>query len=126
MGGKLAASLKGGEVLALFGDLGAGKTTFVKGVARSLGVEKNIKSPTFNIMKIYSVNNNKIKYLVHIDAYRLATLADSESIGLEEIISNKENVVLIEWPENVWPVIETQARSIKFLFIDDDTRQITY
>jgi tRNA threonylcarbamoyladenosine biosynthesis protein TsaE len=126
LGAKLAADLKGGKVFALFGDLGAGKTTFVKGLAKSLGIQKTIKSPTFNIMKIYPTDHNEIKYLVHIDAYRLTSLADADSIGLSEVIDNKENVVLIEWPENVWPIIKNKSKSIKFLFIDKNSRQISY
>lgn len=125
-GGKIAAGLKGGEILALFGDLGAGKTTFAKGLANYLGVKKTIKSPTFNIVKTYPILHNKIKCLIHIDAYRLNSSADAESIGLAEMISNQENVILIEWPENVWPVIEHKAQSLKFLFVDDNSRQINY
>ncbi len=77
-------------------------------------------------MKIYPTDHNEIKYLVHIDAYRLTSLADADSIGLSEVIDNKENVVLIEWPENVWPIIKNKSKSIKFLFIDKNSRQISY
>lgn len=126
MGGQFASGLVGGDLLALFGDLGSGKTTFVKGLAHSLGVEKNIKSPTYNIVKIYPINHSRIKNLVHIDAYRLNSSADTESIGLDEIIRNKENVTFIEWPENVWLAIETEAKQIKFVYINENSRQISY
>jgi tRNA threonylcarbamoyl adenosine modification protein YjeE len=91
---KLASGLKGGEVFALFGDLGAGKTTFAKGVGKFLGLEKVIKSPTFNIVKIYPIIHEKIKYLVHIDAYRLSSLADAESTLLAETIGGRVEYVL--------------------------------
>lgn len=67
----LAQQLKSGDILCLYGELGAGKTTLVKGIAAGLGIEKTITSPTFTLMNIYSTKNNQITQLVHIDTYRL-------------------------------------------------------
>lgn len=125
-GAKVASELVGGEVFALSGDLGAGKTTFSKGFARALGVEKQVTSPTFNIMKIYPIKNKKIRKLVHVDAYRLESVEDANSIGLDEIISDPTSVTIVEWPERIWGLIKNRAISIKFTFVSETNRKIDY
>lgn len=91
-------------VVGLSGHLGAGKTAFVKAVARELGIEEIVTSPTFVIMKIYEIEraraNATFKRLVHIDAYRLERREELEVLMFEEIIADKNNLVMIEWPEN--------------------------
>lgn len=125
-GQELATTLKGGEILALFGDLGSGKTTFTKGLALGLGIKKTITSPTFNIMKVYPVDKVGIKKLIHIDAYRLSNDLDVESIGLPEMIGDKDYLIIIEWPQNIWSSISGRARKIEFNFVDEFTREINY
>ena len=100
---ELAASLKGGEVLGLVGELGAGKTTLVQFLARELGVKEKVLSPTFVLMKIYSIKNSKspIKNIVHVDAYRLNNSAELKNIGLPEYFNKKDTVVIIEWADKV-------------------------
>lgn len=124
LGRNFAQKLKGGEVLALFGDLGAGKTTFAKGIATGLGISKTITSPTFNIMKVYPINNKAIKQLVHIDAYRLASSLDAEEIGLVELMADPSNIFIVEWPENIWDLLKERASIINFKFMDDSKREI--
>lgn len=87
---KLAYLLKGGDIVLLNGDLGAGKTTFVKGIAKALNVKEVVTSPTFTLLKTYKSNRYEI---VHIDAYRL------ENSSFEEMDDylNDENVLFIEW-----------------------------
>jgi tRNA threonylcarbamoyladenosine biosynthesis protein TsaE len=99
---KYAKTLKGGEVIGLIGDLGAGKTVFAKGLAAGLGIKGNVNSPTFVIMKVYEIKNktSKIKKLVHIDAYRMKSSAEAAGIGLEDYI-HRNNVIVIEWPQNI-------------------------
>ena len=81
-----AGKLKGGEIIGLIGELGAGKTVFAKGLAAGLGIKEIITSPTFVLMKIYPVTNKKnIKQLVHVDAYRVARGEELTGIGLEGI-----------------------------------------
>ena len=87
---KLALKLKGGDIIFLNGDLGAGKTTFVKGVAKALGIKQNVTSPTFTLLKTYEAKDFT---LVHVDAYRLEGSSFEE---LEEYLSN-DNVIFIEW-----------------------------
>jgi tRNA threonylcarbamoyladenosine biosynthesis protein TsaE len=97
-------------VVGLSGHLGAGKTAFVKCIAKALGVNEAVTSPTFVIMKIYDIDPNDIllkeasfpwKHLVHIDAYRLEQPEELEALRFEDIVADKNDLVLIEWPENV-------------------------
>lgn len=92
---------KGGSVVGLSGHLGAGKTVFVKAVARGLGIEEEITSPTFVIMKIYETQHPKWKRLVHIDAYRLEKREELEVLNWEQLVSDPNNLIMVEWPENV-------------------------
>lgn len=98
LGEGIAKGLKGGEVIGLEGELGAGKTVLVRGLARGLGIKKPITSPTFNIMKVYPVKKHRtIKKFVHIDAYRLESWEDLFYIGIDDYLNKKETVVVIEW-----------------------------
>lgn len=111
-------------VVALQGDLGAGKTAFAQEVGKILGVAENMHSPTFVIEKIYEIDWNGFKNLIHIDAYRLEKDSELLHLGWEEITKEPENLILIEWPENVAGIIPTDAKRISFKFIDDKTREI--
>lgn len=117
-----------GTVVALNGDLGSGKTAFVQAVGEILDIKENMHSPTFVIMKIYQIQNSKLKFrnLVHIDAYRLEREEELLHLGWEEIISEPENLIFIEWPENVPGIIPESARKIFFKFVDENTREISY
>ena len=98
----LSKVLDGGEVILLFGDLGAGKTLFLQGLAQGLGVKDVVNSPTFNILKIYTIKNKKnIKKFCHIDAYRLSSGKDLETLGIKEIWEDKKIVTAIEWAEKI-------------------------
>jgi tRNA threonylcarbamoyladenosine biosynthesis protein TsaE len=103
IGKDLASKLNGGEVITLEGDLGAGKTTFVKGLAEGLGVKKEITSPTFTLMNVYklSADNSKLTALVHIDTYRLKNEQELLNIGVEDYLGTPETITVIEWPEKV-------------------------
>lgn len=122
---KIAAETKPGDILALFGDLGSGKTTFAKGFAKALGVEKTITSPTFVILKKYSVNGEKIKQLFHLDCYRLHGPEDAEAIGLNEYLKDNSAVFLIEWPEKIWPLVDKKSKKITFTYINENERKIS-
>ena len=113
-------------VVALQGDLGAGKTAFAQEVGKILGVVENMHSPTFVIEKIYQIDFKNFKRLIHIDAYRLEKDSELLHLGWEEIIKEPENLVLIEWPENVAGIIPADAKRIYFKFIDETTREINY
>jgi len=113
-------------VVALQGDLGAGKTAFAQEVGKILGVAENMHSPTFVIEKIYQIDFKHFKRLIHIDAYRLEKESELLHLGWEEIIKEPENLVLIEWPENVPGIIPADAKRISFKFIDETTREISF
>ena len=123
---KLAQKLHGGEVIALRGELGAGKTTFAQGLANSLGVTRRVNSPTFTIMRTYRIRNqeSKIINLYHVDLYRIDSKMDLEGLGLEEILGRKDAVVVIEWPEKMYGLIPQNSIDIAFEYINDSTRKI--
>jgi len=94
-------------VVGLYGDLGAGKTTFTQSVAKAVGVEDHVVSPTFVIEKIYELPQPQtgFTHLIHIDAYRLEKSDELLHLGFQEITSDPNNLILIEWPERVADVM---------------------
>lgn len=121
---KLAKQASRGEIFALFGDLGSGKTTFSKYFGKSLGVKEEITSPTFVILKRYKTKKNRIKSLIHIDCYRLQDEKDLESTGFTEYLSDPNAVFLVEWPEKIWSSVKKRAKKIKFTFVSENERKI--
>ncbi len=121
----IGQKLKTKTIFALEGDLGAGKTTFTKGLARGLGVKKTVTSPTFVLMKVYPVRQNKyIKELCHIDAYRLKSTIDLEAIGALEYFQKPGTVTVIEWSEKIKKLLPKRIKAIKFKHQEEDKRQI--
>lgn len=114
------------KVVALTGNLGSGKTAFSQAVGTTLGVIENVQSPTFVIEKIYPIDYHGFKHLIHIDAYRLDHSKELLHLGWQKIISEKENLILIEWPERVADIIPKGVQNIYFKFIDESTREIEY
>jgi len=110
-------------IFALHGDLGSGKTTFGQFFGETLGV-RDMNSPTFVIEKIYPTDYRGFKHLIHIDAYRLEKHTELLHLGWEEICKEKENLILIEWPERVSEIIPQEAVRINFKFVDENTREI--
>lgn len=124
---EFASTLKGGDVVFLEGDLGAGKTTFVQGVLESLGYTEPVRSPTFSIMNMYTITNHEtIKQVIHLDFYRFETPEEIRSLGLEEMVEDKKNVFLIEWPEKGIEAASQirYTKRIQFRVTDDQTRKI--
>ncbi|OQA36681.1 MAG: tRNA threonylcarbamoyladenosine biosynthesis protein TsaE [Parcubacteria group bacterium ADurb.Bin326] len=121
---KFAGKLKGGEVLCLVGDLGAGKTAFTKGLAAGLGVKNTVTSPTFVLMKNYKVSGKGIKHLAHIDAYRLEGGAQLLGIGAEDYFGDAECVTVIEWADRVKDIWPKDAIKIEFKIGKGDKREI--
>ncbi len=115
----------GATVVALSGDLGAGKTTFTQRLAQEFGVEDQVNSPTFVIEKIYACSQGPFVRLVHIDAYRLKGAHELEVLGWKELVGDKGNLILIEWPENVTDAIPTDAIRVS-LSGHDNERLINY
>ena len=117
----IADKLPNGITLTFSGDLGAGKTTFVRGLAEGLGIKEVVQSPTFNIMKIYLKGNRP---LIHIDAYRLADI--DTDIGLDEYIGYETGITVIEWPMYIQKLIPDYSIEVEISNIDDDNRQIKF
>ncbi|MFZ4632218.1 MAG: tRNA (adenosine(37)-N6)-threonylcarbamoyltransferase complex ATPase subunit type 1 TsaE [Patescibacteria group bacterium] len=125
-GFKLGKNLQGGEALALYGDLGAGKTKFLQGLSKGLGVKSQVNSPTFNILKLYKVvSNKKIKSFCHIDAYRLHSEKDLLSLGIEEFFEDNENVTAIEWAEKIKKIWPKNTIVIMIKHLSELNREIT-
>lgn len=120
-------------IVALNGNLGSGKTTFVKSVAHALGVEENITSPTFVLMKKYELENlggaihlQKFKRLIHIDAYRLENGTDLGALQFESLIADPGNLILIEWADNVKSGLPENINNIDFEYVSENERKISY
>lgn len=118
---ELANKLKGGEVLALSGDLGAGKTTFIKGLGCALGIKKNITSPTFVLMKVYPVKN---KIFCHIDAYRVEKSQELADIGVLENFGQKNSICAIEWAEKIKDLLPRKRIEIKLQLAEKENQRI--
>lgn len=123
---KLGKHLPGGTVLALRGNLGTGKTHFTKGLAKSLGIQENITSPTFVLLKEYKVNNNKnnIKNLIHLDCYRLSHSAELLDLGWQEFINNPKNIIVVEWAERVKDILPKHTRWLDFKLGKTDNQRL--
>ena len=121
----LAKNLKGGEVIALFGDLGAGKTVFVQGLARGLGIKRRIISPSFVFMRTYPIIlGQKSLTFYHLDLYKGESMADLASLGLDEIFS-PESVVVLEWADRIKKELPKKRINVFFETIDEKTRRIS-
>jgi len=121
---RAASVLKGGEMLALIGNLGSGKTTFVQGLGTALGTDAHVRSPSFTLMNVYPTKHPVIRFLVHVDCYRLGAACDLEELELEEWLQRPDTVIAVEWPPEKLPS-EKSATFITFESIDERTRKIT-
>lgn len=118
-GVKLANKLPNGTVVALLGDLGAGKTTLVRSAAKGLEIDEVVQSPTFNIMKLYLKGKRP---LIHIDAYRLADL--DTDIGLDEYIGYETGLTMIEWPQYIEKLLPKNTLFIEISISGETSRHL--
>lgn len=123
MGKKIGATLKGGEVLALIGDLGAGKTALTKGIAQALGVKTQVISPSFMLMRKYEAHK---LHLYHVDLYRLESNVHEEvmHLGIFDLWNQPENVFVIEWANRL-PTLPQNTIRIEITEHEDGERLIT-
>ncbi len=125
---------KTATVVGLYGELGAGKTTFTKALAEALGVTQTVTSPTFVIEKIYKLSDqnigkksNKIfRHLIHIDAYRLEESSELTALGFETIVADPQNLIIIEWAQNIEDILPKDVKKINFSVTGEHTRDISY
>jgi tRNA threonylcarbamoyladenosine biosynthesis protein TsaE len=122
LGERVGRKLRGGEVIELVSDLGGGKTTFTKGLAKGMGITKPVTSPSFTIDNEYKTSELKLH---HLDFYRLneAGLMKQE---LEEILDDDKNVVVIEWADTVADILPPDRFKIKFIPSGETSRNITF
>jgi tRNA threonylcarbamoyladenosine biosynthesis protein TsaE len=117
----LGEMLRVGDLVVLVGDLGAGKTTFAKGVARGLGVTEPVTSPTFTIVQEY---NGRVP-IAHVDVYRLDRLQELHDLGFDEMLDVR--VVLVEWGDMIGPVLPGERLEVRLAMTDDpDERTIEF
>lgn len=119
---RFATEIMNGGVVCLFGDLGAGKTTFSQAVAKAVGVKDKVASPTFILVRRYEIPENR--FFWHVDLYRLNTLEETKVLGLEEIMSDPDNVVLIEWPEKIVDFLPKNRWEIYLTTTDKNSRLV--
>lgn len=120
----LASTLKKGDIVALFGDLGAGKTTFVQGLAAGLGIKRRILSPTFVFMRSYPLNLQKESLtFYHIDLYRGQDINDFRALGLNEILGH-DSIVVLEWAEKIKDKLPKKRIEVTIDTVDEKTRKI--
>ena len=123
----LVPSPRGATLVTLSGELGAGKTAFTKAVARALGVEETVTSPTFVLEKVYPLSYKQVfKNLIHIDAYRLEKGSDLVSLDLDELLKGAGNLIFLEWPERVADAHLVPTKKISFVVTADGSRTISY
>lgn len=126
LGSRLAQFLPPVCVVALQGDLGAGKTQFAKGVGAGWGAAQDLRSPTFTMLQEHRRAPDTGARLYHVDLYRAAGPADLESIGLRELIDDNDGLVLIEWPERAADLIPPDAIRIRFDVSAASKRNLTF
>lgn len=123
LGLNFAKTLGKGNVICLYGELGSGKTTFVQGLAKGLGIKSRIISPTFIMVRSYSL---EIMNFYHIDLYRVESEEDIRGLGIEEIMNDKNNIVTIEWAQNLKSLMPKKRTDIKFYYEKESTRKIAF
>ncbi len=122
--GQLHKKETGATIVGLRGDLGSGKTAFVKAVAGVLGITEEVLSPTFVIAKFYPLEHSAWQQLVHVDLYRIEAKEELRALKWDTIVSDPKNLLMIEWPEQMGELFPSDAAILKFRFIDESTRTI--
>ena len=118
-GNKLAKSLKNHDIVALSGELGAGKTTLIQGICEGLGVKDYVTSPSFTLINEYKGKH----HLYHIDLYRLEELEQIRELGIEDYFE-KDGIIIIEWAERMKDLLPKNSINIQIKVIDENTRNI--
>ena len=120
---RLASKLKPGTVIALHGDLGAGKTVFTRGFARGLGIIEPVSSPTYTIIQEYRLPEKG--WLFHLDLYRIDDYRAALAFGVEEYLDDSDAYILAEWPERIEEIMPVNALHVKIEHVGGNERRIT-
>lgn len=121
LGAKLGSKLKPGDSIALFGELGSGKTTFIQGIALGLGISNFITSPSFTIVNEYPLSKNRSFY--HADLYRTNSVREIEDLGIIELFRD-DSIVAVEWAEKMESLLPAGCSKIYFEFVSENERRI--
>ena len=111
-------------VIGLIGDLGGGKTTFLQGFAKGLGIRDRVLSPTFVIFKRFKIQNSKFKNFYHFDCYRIKDPKEVLTLGFVDIIKNPEAIVSVEWADRIWKILPKDSMIVEFEFLNEKKRTI--
>ena len=122
IGMRVGGALQAGDVICLQGDLGAGKTTFVQGLAQGWGSVDSVSSPTFILVNVYRRADQS--QLFHMDAYRLDSTSEAAELDLDSMLA--EGALVIEWPERMAGLIPTERLWVKFEHVDDEEREMKF
>lgn len=109
--------------VCLWGDLGSGKTTFVQGLSKGLGIPSRLLSPTFIIVRRYTVTK-RFKYLYHLDLYRISQPSDVLSLGFTDMYGSEDSLVVVEWPERLGDLLPKKRLDIRFTVRDDGAHSV--
>ena len=120
------------KIFCLYGDLGSGKTTFIQGVAKGLGIKKRVISPTFMFIRQYEMRDTQyvsrftshLSLFYHIDLYRINKVEEAKGLGLQEIFEDKEAIVAIEWAERIKEILPKKRIDIYFNYVSENQRKI--
>ncbi|MBI4722455.1 MAG: tRNA (adenosine(37)-N6)-threonylcarbamoyltransferase complex ATPase subunit type 1 TsaE [Candidatus Stahlbacteria bacterium] len=122
IGEQMGKKLNPGDVVALYGELGVGKTVLVKGIAKGLGCSAMVKSPSFVYMHEYS---GRVP-IFHIDLYRVSTTTDIITLGIDEVLKNSDSICLVEWAERAKGLLpERKVISVEIKILNENSREIT-
>ena len=122
IGKRLGGALQAGDVICLQGDLGAGKTTFVQGVAQGWGSMDSVSSPTFILVNVYRRDDQR--KLFHMDAYRLDSTPEAEELDLDSMLA--DGALLVEWPERLDGIVPDEHLWIHLQHIDEEEREMKF
>jgi tRNA threonylcarbamoyladenosine biosynthesis protein TsaE len=115
---------KRARILGLEGDLGGGKSTFLQGFAKGLGIKQKILSPTFLIVKRFKIPNSSFRYFYHIDCYRIKRAKEILILDFKKTIASPQNIVAAEWSEQIRKILPKDTLFLKFKFLNKTTRRI--
>ena len=120
LGERIGRLLRPGDIVLLFGELGAGKTTLVQGIARGMGIQDSVTSPTFTLIQEYGPAGRK---LIHVDPYRLGSHEDLLGIGIDEYLES-DDVLVVEWGERLGKLTPAERLELKIEVLEQETRRI--